>query len=130
MNSADMARMKVLAEAATQGPWRNGTFPKECAGPGDVVTTSDYGNGAYTILSGNSNFPDDAKANAAHAAASNPSAVIELINDLSAARALLAEVLNMHESSEIYTTSWDMTVDTDEFLALTKRIDALLKGAA
>ncbi len=75
--SVDLDKLRALAQAATPGPWRIGVFPLECAGPGDVVVDNEIG--AYTILAGNSNFPDDAKANAAFSAAANPAAILELL---------------------------------------------------
>lgn len=78
----DQRKLKEAAQAATPGPWRLGTFPNECAGAGDVVVDNDVG--AYTILAGNSNFPDDAKANANFVALANPSAILALLAQVEA----------------------------------------------
>ena len=81
----DYSELRANAQAASRGEWRTGTFPNECAGAGDVVIDTDIG--AYTILAGNSNFPADAKANAAHAAAANPQTILALLDELDDLRA-------------------------------------------
>lgn len=90
MNNEKLQELERLAKAATPGEWRIGMYPSECAGPGDVVVDNDIG--PYAILTGNSNFPLDAKANAAYAVAAKPSTMQELIAAVRDSRARVAEL--------------------------------------
>jgi len=85
----DVEALKKLAEKATPGPWRVGKFmPAETIGRHQVMAI-DGQNFPYVILEGNQNFIEEAECNAAYAAAANPAAILELLEQ----RRLLLEAL-------------------------------------
>lgn len=56
--------------------------------------------------------------------------LVELQQQVAAARALLAEMMKLDDEDRIYSTEWDLTGSTDEFVDLAGRIRAFLAEEA
>lgn len=77
----DLDALVAAAEAATVGHRRIGEFmPRETVGSHQVVIDTEHG--PMVLLEGNQNFMEQAKADAAYAAAAQPSVVLELVRRL------------------------------------------------
>lgn len=120
MTRDDQAKLRALAEAATQGPWRQGMVSGRChkpshskgahSGPRGTdpcvydykIVCDDELTECYvavepnvTLIASDDNGPILSRENAAFIAAANPAAVLSLLDDLARIRRLAEEACDL-----------------------------------